>query len=135
MNRIRKIFGIISSFIYPNCEGKLILLYLMKALADPGHTNGRGLDLPGTPRRINISPENRGITGQLSTNLPSLPLLPEEGQAVHHIQQAPEPPILYHFFNKRKAHMLCRYPVSLEYLSSVCVFFQYVQYCKRVFHE
>ncbi len=35
----------------------------MKALAetspDPGHYNGRGPDLPGTPQRINnISPEN-----------------------------------------------------------------------------
>ena len=39
-----------------------------------------------------------------------LPLLPEEGRAVHPIQQAPKSPILFHFFNKRKALMLCRYP-------------------------
>ncbi len=48
----------------------------MKALAetipDPGYTNGRGLDLPGTPRRNNISPENRAKTGQPSSNLPSV---------------------------------------------------------------
>jgi hypothetical protein len=47
----------------------------MKALAetspDPGHYNGRGPDLPGTPQRINnISPENWAVNGQPSTNLP-----------------------------------------------------------------
>jgi hypothetical protein len=74
----------------------------MKALADPGHYNGRKPDLPGTPRRTNISPDNWAITGQPSTNLPSLPLLLEEVRADHHIQQALESSILFHFFSIKK---------------------------------